>query len=105
MNIPPRFLLKLTLLNQLYKGEILKEWDIMWKSRGGIIVNGVPREVPMPKIRGATGPGGFWLRDLPRDKGVKFYFLQPVDSLGSIMVNEEAMKRKPYILVESNPLY
>ena len=31
------------------------------------MVNGVPREVPRPKTRGATGLKGFWPRDLPRD--------------------------------------
>ena len=33
---------------------------------GGIIVNGVPREVARPKTLGACGPLGFGLLDLPR---------------------------------------
>ena len=26
--------------------KITKKWDNLWKSRGGIVVNGAPREVP-----------------------------------------------------------
>ena len=31
----------------------------MWKSRGGIVVNGVPREVPRPKPEGPQAPRVF----------------------------------------------
>ena len=33
-------------------------WDNVWKSRGGIMVNGVPREVPGPKPKGPQAPRG-----------------------------------------------
>ena len=41
-------------VNKSEKGELsvthsLKYWDIIWKSRGCIMVNEVPREVPRPK--------------------------------------------------------
>ena len=29
-----------------------RQWDIIWKSRRGRVVNGVPREVPRPKAEG-----------------------------------------------------
>ena len=67
------------------------------------MVNGVPREVPRPKPK---GPEGFWPPDFPRDsihhdtpkvfhtfsffghpRLVKRDLFQPIDSLGSIMVN------------------
>ena len=31
-------------------------WDIIWKSRGGRVVNGVSREVPRPKPEGPEPP-------------------------------------------------
>ena len=34
------------------KGELIRrlpEWNNVWKSQGGIMVNGVPTEVPRPK--------------------------------------------------------
>ena len=39
----------------------------MWKSRGGILVNVVPREFQGQKTRGAAGPKGFWPWILPRN--------------------------------------
>ena len=36
-----------------------KEWDNLWKSQGGIIVNGVPRVVPRPKPKGPRAPRVF----------------------------------------------
>ena len=87
----------------------------------GIMVNGVPREVPRPKTRGAAGPDGFWpwnSRGTPVTmiplrlfhimsfflnlKLVKFDFFQPMDSLGSIMVNIPGMKLD--ILIKLNPI-
>ena len=35
------------------------EWDIIWKSLGGIMVNGVPREVPRPKPEGPQRRGEY----------------------------------------------
>ena len=32
-----------------------KVWDIIWKNQEGIMVNGVPREVPRQKPLGALG--------------------------------------------------
>ena len=32
------------------------EWYIIWKSRGGIMVKGVPREVPRPNPKGPQVP-------------------------------------------------
>ena len=32
------------------------DWDYLWKSRGGIMVNGVPREVKRPKPEGPQAP-------------------------------------------------
>ena len=56
----------------------------MWKSRGGIIVNGVPREVPRPKLEGPQAlsqisclvqslPWGFW----PRFSHIFSFFCHP----------------------------
>ena len=39
----------------------------MWKSLGGIMMNGIPWKIPQPKTLGAFGPSGFWPWDLPRD--------------------------------------
>ena len=36
-----------------------RQWDNVWKSRGGIVVNGVPREVPRPKPEGPQAPRVF----------------------------------------------
>ena len=33
-----------------------QHWDIIWKSRGGIMVNGVSWEVPMPESEGSQAP-------------------------------------------------
>ena len=48
------------------------QWYIIWKSRGGIMENGVPREVPRPKPEGraATGvgiPKNSWYTDYFKD--------------------------------------
>ena len=40
---------------------------IMWKNRGGIMVNVSPRDVPRPKTRRAAGPEGFWPWDILRE--------------------------------------
>ena len=46
-------------------------WDIIWKSRGGRVVNRVPMEVPRPKAEGPKPEGHrpqrFRLRNFPRD--------------------------------------
>ena len=34
-------------------------WDNVWKSQGGIMVNGVPREVPRPKPEGPQRRGEY----------------------------------------------
>ena len=39
--------------------------DNLWKSLGGIMVNGAPRPDPRPKTLGACGPSGFWPRVWP----------------------------------------
>ena len=70
------------------------------------MANGVPREVPRPKPEGPPALRVFWPRDFPSDSIhhdspkafhtfsnfrhpglVKRDFFQPMDSLGSIMVN------------------
>ena len=75
------------------RGLYIVHWDNVWKSRGSIMVNGVPNEVSRP-------------RDFPRNSihhdtqrlfhtfslfshpgQVKRDFSQRLDSLGSIMVN------------------
>ena len=49
-------------------------WDLIWKSRGGRVVNGVPREVPRPKPAGPQA-----LRDLAAGlpRGTPFTTLHP----------------------------
>ena len=51
-----------------------EEWDIIWKSRGGRVVNGVPREVPRPKPEGPQAPRVL-AAGLPR--GTPFTTLHP----------------------------
>ena len=54
------------------------------------MVNGVPREVPRPKLEGQRAPRvfGFWFLSLLwHPRLVKRDFCQPTDCLGSIMVN------------------
>ena len=75
------------------------------------MVNGVPRKVPRQKTRGAAGPKKLWPRDLLRDSihhdSPKAFphnvilsasqtsiweLFQPMEPLGSIMVNIYSMK-------------
>ena len=42
-----------------------EEWDIIWKSRGGRVVNGVPREVPRQKPKGPQALAGFGCGTFP----------------------------------------
>ena len=48
--------------------------DIIWKSLGAILVNGVPREVLRPKTIGAYSPLGFGLGTSP---GTPFTMITP----------------------------
>ena len=41
------------------KLSICQYWDNVWKSRGFIVVNGVPREVPRPEPEGPQAPRVF----------------------------------------------
>ena len=40
------------------------EWDNVWKSQGGIMVNGVPRELPRSKPEGSQAPRFFFAAEL-----------------------------------------
>ena len=85
---------------------VVPHWDHLWKRRGGIMMNGVPKEVPRPKPERPQAPKGFGRKTsqgTPITKIPPMIFhtcsffchpglekrvlFQPMDSLGSIMVN------------------
>ena len=82
------------------------QWDNVWKSLGGIMLNGFPREVPRPKPEGPQAPR---VSGSVNSRGTQFTmipqrlfhissffchpglverdFFKPMESLGTIVVN------------------